>query len=77
MLVVKENKRKKKYWKGQEWNKILILQDKDVSGRKHKTAVNHSSGSHHLPQVPNESLKIELKAEETDPGGHRCYQLDN
>ena len=55
----------------------LILQDKDVSGCKHKTAVNHSSGSHYLPQVHNESLKIELKAEETDPGGHRCYQLDN
>ena len=55
----------------------MILQDKDVSGRKHKTAVNHSSVPHYLLQVPNESLKIELKAEETDPGGHRCYQLDN
>ena len=34
----------------------LILQDKDVSGRKHKTAVNHSSGSYYLPQVPNQSI---------------------
>ena len=55
----------------------MILQDKDVSGRKHKTAVNHSSGSYYLPQVPNQSIQIELKAEETDPGEHRCYQLDN
>ena len=54
MLVVKENERKN-IERGRNETR-LILQDKDVSGRKHKTAVNHSSGSHYLPQVPNESL---------------------